>query len=94
MADTQASDSERLDWLEAHALASCAHFDALRDSGPTIPRAVDGNSQAFRDGDRVTLFTVASQHVQAARLRDAIDAARAEEEARSHRVERRLMGLL
>jgi len=75
------TDTERLDWMKRNE----ASFQLLRDSGPTLPYAADGNSKAFREGMRVQLFTCASQHVYGLDLRDAIRAA-VEEAAQRERL--------
>lgn len=66
------TDTERLDWLSRQR---GAHFDEVRDSGPTLAEAIDTMSVMYRAGMRVRLFTVASQHVYGVDVRAAIDRA-------------------
>lgn len=66
------TDTQRLDWLEAQHGATIRNIRDLSTRGH-VARNVE--SELFRQGMRVELFTVASQHVYGSDLRAAIDTA-------------------
>jgi hypothetical protein len=62
------TDKDRLDWLEKE---SAINVNTIREHECSS----DQNSVAFRNGMRVQLFTITSQHIYGKSLRDAIDRA-------------------
>ena len=71
------TDIERINWLSAQSHIS---VNTIRDTIPPNLQCGDANSIAYRQGMRLQLFTIPSQHVYGTDLRHAIDCAMAKAE--------------
>ncbi len=61
------TDTERMDWLDRQGTVSVRH---IRDSETGCAEGI-----AYRQGMRVEIFTVVTQHMYGTDLREVIDAA-------------------
>ena len=66
------TDKERIDWLELNN--TCVSIRKIYRQ-PYFGYGRDKDTEAYREGMRVELFTIASQHVYGTNVCDAIDKA-------------------